>query len=77
MTEAFEHHVHELDDLLSTAAIQESEHDGSAELTVGFSRGVLPSLAVHFSIQYPSKNIKINKFGTKSLTFSRVQEYFQ
>lgn len=57
MLEVLKHHFHKLDDFVSAAAIQESEHDGSPELTVGFSRRVLPCLTVHLSIQYPSKGI--------------------
>lgn len=55
MLEVLKHHFHKLDDFVSAAAIQESEHNGSPELTVGFSRRVLPCLTVHLPIQYPGK----------------------
>lgn len=57
MLKVLEHHFHELDDFVPAAAIQESEYDGSPELTVGFSSRVLSCLTVHLSIQYPGKEI--------------------
>lgn len=57
MLKVLKHHFHELDDFVSAAAIQESEHNGSSELTVGFSCRVLPCLTVHLSIQNPGKEI--------------------
>jgi hypothetical protein len=36
MFETFKHHIHELDDFIPAAAIEETEHDGSSELTARF-----------------------------------------
>lgn len=57
MLKVLKHHFHELNDFVSAAAIQESEHDGSPELTVGFSRRVLSCLTVHLPIQYSGKEM--------------------
>lgn len=73
MLKVLKHHFHELDDFVSTAAVQESEHDGSPELTVGFSRRVFPCLTVHLSIQYPGKGIpNQNRIRIKLIFFNIV-----
>lgn len=73
MLKVLKHHFHELNDFVSAAAIQESEHDGSPELTVGFSRRVLSCLTVHLSIQYPGKGIpNQNRIRIKLIFFNIV-----
>lgn len=72
MLEVLKHHFHKLDDFVSAAAIQESEHNGSPELTVGFSRRVLPCLTVHLPIQYPGKEIPNQNRTWIHLIFSNI-----
>lgn len=73
MLKVLKHHFHELNDFVPAAAVQESEHDGSPELTVGFSRRVLSCLTVHLSIQYPGKGIpNQNRIRIKLIFFNIV-----
>lgn len=72
MLKVLKHHFQKLDDFVSTAAIQKSEHDGSPELTVGFSRRVLSCLTVHLPIQYPGKEIPNQNKIWIQLIFSNI-----